>query len=144
MTGDDLKNSKVIELTVLGLWLLIVIVLVLRNKSQDILHNSTNNHIEVETDKKYYIKKVTVIDANTYDLSLKDDIVKRVVACLSVKATSDSKKKIIELLNNSYKPQVLLKQKNADGKWIVDIILNHDDKLINLSEWLIDNNLVYQ
>jgi hypothetical protein len=144
LTGGNLKNSKIIELTVLGLWLLIAIVLLLRTKSQDEVINPINNNSIVEANKNYEIKKITVFDANTFDITLKDDLLKRISACLSVKSSLDSKKKIIELFNHAQNPVVSLKQKNSDGKWLVEIFLDHDGKKVQMTEWLKNNNLVYQ
>jgi len=137
-------KSKIIEVTVLGLWLLIAIVLFLRSKTDQTFVPPYQNNNLVEAEKKYYIKKITVVDSNSFDISLKDSVVSRIYGCLPVKGTSDAKKKLIEVFNHAQNPKVYLKEKDKEGKWIVDIVMDYNEKEINLVDWMKSNNLVYQ
>ena len=127
----------------LGLWLLIAVVLFIRNQNATVISLPPILNENVISSRIYDVKKISVIDGNTFDLLLKDDSVSRILAQLPVKGVGESKKKIVELLNHCEKPKVFLKEKEKDGKWIVDMTVQVDSKEINIVDWLKTNNLIY-
>lgn len=146
-TGEKLNKSKIIEIVVLGLWLLIALVLILRSKEATQFVPPISDQPSNLIAKKYDIKKITVVDGNTFDLSLRsssgEDGMSRVLGEIPLKATIDARKKVIELLNKAQNPRVILDKKLNDGKWIVEITLSLDGKDINLTTWMKENNLIY-
>lgn len=123
------------------MWLSIAILLYLRTKNESF--QSKTETIEIKIDSRVDVKKITVIDGNTYDLVLNDSKLDRVLVSLSVKATTDSKNKVIELLNVSSSPRVVLKTKMGD-LWLAEIFFTNNGKEQSISEWLVQNNLVYK
>ena len=97
--------------------------------------------------KKYDVKKITVIDGNTFDLSIRnslsEDLMARILGEIPLKATIDAKKKVIELLNKVENPIVFLDKKLDNGKWIIEISFSLEGKDIQLTSWMKENNLVY-
>lgn len=136
-------KSKLIEIVVLGLWLLIAVVLFVRlQPSAQYVPSSPEGIINPE--KSYDVKKISIVDGNTFDLILNDNSVSRILAEIPVKTVLEAKKKLIDLFNNCEKPRVVLKKKDSDGKWIVDFYIHINSKEIDLIDWMRSNNLVYQ
>jgi hypothetical protein len=136
-------KSKLIEIVVLGLWLLIAVVLFIRlQPSTQYVPSSGNTFIPEK--KSYDVKKISIVDGNTFDLILNDDSFSRILAEIPVKTVLESRKKLIDLFNNCEKPRVVLKKKDSDGKWVVDFYIHINSKEIDLIDWMRSNNLVYQ
>lgn len=102
---------------------------------------------EVVVEEKLYnrfdIKKITVIDGNSFDLVLYDEKLNRILCSIPVKATAEAKAKVIGILNESSNPKVILKTKEND-RWLGEIYFNNEGKEHAMSEWLSSNNLVYK
>lgn len=137
-----MDKRKIIEIVVFSLWFAIAVLLYFRTSTKDLKDNKTEiTQTQIET--KVDVKKITVIDGNTFDLSLNDHNLDRVLAVLPVKATTEAKIKVIDLLNTSSNPKVILKTKTGD-RWLVEIFFNNNGKEHSMSEWLVQNNLVYK
>ena len=136
-------KSKILEITIFGLWLFIAVVLFLRMQPTEVATVPIVNEDKVQK-QPYEVKKISVIDGNTFDVMLKDKDITRVFAVIPVKGVTESKKKLIELFNHCENPKILMKQKDKDGKWTVDFTMKYDSKEINLVDWMKSNNLVYE
>ena len=136
-------KSKILEITIFGLWLFIAVVLFLRMQTTEVATVPIVNEDKVQK-QPYEVKKISVIDGNTFDVMLKDKDITRVFAVIPVKGVTESKKKLIELFNHCENPKILMKQKDKDGKWTVDFTMKYDSKEINLVDWMKSNNLVYE
>jgi hypothetical protein len=140
-------KSKIIEIVVLGLWLLIALVLIFRSKESTQFVPPISEQPSNLLSKKYDVKKITVIDGNTFDLSIRnslsEDLMARILGEIPLKATIDAKKKVIELLNKVENPIVFLDKKLDNGKWIIEISFSLEGKDIQLTSWMKENNLVY-
>lgn len=142
-------RRRVIELVVLGLWLAIAVVLYIHYKGQ---HNDPMpvpdkllpQISETEAGKKYNVRKVTVVRGDSFDLTIKDGNDSRILAKLSVAAVENAKGKVLDVLNHSTKPRVVLREKQPDGRWTIDFFFTNEGKEINLADWLVANNLVYK
>jgi hypothetical protein len=122
--------------------LLMVAVCVIPNTSKE-GQFSPINVSNLESAQK--IKKITVLSGNALDIRLWDE--RRILGYLEVRATPEAAKAIIELLNDSTNPEVILherKEGNIGDGWSVTIIVNYDGNRINLSEWLVKNKLVWE
>lgn len=137
-----MDKRKIIEIVVFALWFAIAVLLYFRTSTKDLKDNKTEI-TQTQIEAKVDVKKITVIDGNTFDLSLNDHNLDRVLAVLPVKATTEAKIKVIDLLNTSSSPKVILKTKTGD-RWLVEIFFNNNGKEHSMSEWLVQNNLVYK
>lgn len=99
---------------------------------------------ESEKGKKYDVRKVTVLRGDTFDLTMKDKDNTRILGKLSVMATDNAKEKVLDVLNHSTNPRVVLREKQSDGRWTIDFYFTNNGKEVNLVEWLSSNNLVYK
>lgn len=141
-----MERSRIIEIVVLGLWLLIVLVLILRSKEPTQFVPNSYEESEKLVSKKYDVRKITVIDGNTFDLSLSDDLtggISRVLGEIPVKAISESKRKVVELLNRVQNPRVKLSKRMGDGRWIIEMTFSLDGKDVEFLSWMKENNLIY-
>ena len=131
----------------MGLWLLIALVLIFRSKESTQFVPPISEQPSSLLSKKYDVKKITVIDGNTFDLSIRnslsEDLMARILGEIPLKATIDAKKKVIELLNKVENPIVFLDKKLDNGKWIIEISFSLEGKDIQLTSWMKENNLVY-
>jgi hypothetical protein len=93
--------------------------------------------------KSYDVKRVTVNSGCVFDIMIDDVLLSRIMGRLSVKTATEAKKKVIDLLNNCTKPRIVLKNKDVDGIWVLDLYLTIDGSELNLTNWLKDNKLVY-
>lgn len=141
-----MERRRLLELATIGLWLIIAVVLFIQ-------HNSINDVPlpdklvvptlpETEKGKEFIVKKVTVLSGNKFDLVLEDN--RRILGNIDVFTTSDAKKRIIDLLNHSMNPKVVLREKQQDGHWKINFLVTIENEEINLNEWLELNNLVYK
>lgn len=139
-------KSKLFELLILGLWLLIVLILYLKvqqtNQKTPFFKENENSQITAGN-KSYDVKRVTVNSGCVFDIMIDDVLLSRIMGRLSVKTATEAKKKVIDLLNNCTKPRIVLKNKDADGIWVLDLYLTIDGSELNLTNWLKDNKLVY-
>lgn len=139
-------KSKLFELLILGLWLLIALILYLKiqqtNQKTPFFKENENSQI-VAGKKSYDVKRVTVNSGCVFDIMIDDVLLSRIMGRLSVKTATEAKKKVIDLLNNCTKPRIVLKNKDADGIWVLDLYLTIDGSELNLANWLKDNKLVY-
>lgn len=145
-----MERRRVFEIVTIGLWLTIAVVLYLHytrkaDTSLPVPENLVLPDLSSSIEgKKYEISKIIVLRGDTFDITLKDNDKTRVLGVLSVPATDDSKEKVLDLLNNSVKPHVVLKKKQDDNRWLIELYFTNDDKVLNLSEWLVLNKLVYK
>jgi hypothetical protein len=144
--GVMVGKSKLLELLILGLWLLIALILYLRvqqaNQKIPFFKENENSQI-VAGNKSYDVKRVTVNSGCVFDIMIDDVLLSRIMGRLNVKTATEAKKKVIDLLNNCTKPRIVLKNKDADGIWVLDLYFTIDGSELNLTNWLKDNKLVY-
>lgn len=144
-----MRQSKIIEIIILGLWLTLAVTYFVKTRYQNKDLTVPPNLEAKETDslrvgKEFSVRRITVIDGGTFDLLLKDDDSTRVLCELDVKSTNDAKSKVIDLLNASQQPKVKFIKKQDNGKWMIDLYVSEDSKQISLSAWLKENKLVYR
>jgi hypothetical protein len=142
-----MRYRTLIEFLILGLWLAIAVVIFIHyNKETDTgpapLPNIPITESGLEKGKKFDVKKITVLRGDSFDLTMTDDA--RVLGKLPVMATENAKAKVLDLLNHSTNPKVLLREKQPDGRWVIDLFFTFEGKEINLTEWLSSNKLVYK
>lgn len=147
--GAVVQRSKIIEIVILGLWLMLAVTFFVKYRYQNKELPLVNEPVVKETEslksgKEFSVRRITVIDGSTFDLLLKDEDSTRVLCELDVKATGDAKLKVLDFLNSSQRPQVKLIRRQENGKWLVDLTINESDKQISLSSWLKENKLVYR
>ena len=94
--------------------------------------------------KSFAVRRVNVTTGNSFDFTLKDQTVTRILGELPVMATKESKQKLVELLNRSDSPRIVLKDRRNDGRWVVDFFVTENGSEINVVDWLKKNKLVYQ
>jgi|FreactcultureFD7_1027221.scaffolds.fasta_scaffold02484_4 hypothetical protein len=142
-----MERRRILEIIIFGLWLMIAVVLVMDQNFD------TNATIpipeELKVDKnlsgnKYNIKRISVLNGDSFDIVLKDQKSTRILGKLNVNATQNAKQEVLELLNHVTNPKVVLESKQVDGKWIVNIYFTQDGKEKTITEWLVSKNLVYQ
>lgn len=136
-----MDRRRFTEVLILGLWLAIAFSIYekTKNKTEDVMQAP----VVENTQEKIQVKKITVIDGNSYDLVLNDYRYNRILFNLPVKSTSEAKNKIISMLNESSSPYVVLKTKTGD-RWLGEIFFTYQDKEYSMSEWLESNNMVYK
>lgn len=144
-----MSSRKILEVIVVGLWLMIAvsIFVVDRQKHEpapDPPIAEFDNDKKIEIKEKIYLKKIIVISANSFDLTLKDEKSTRILAKLDVVVAEEAKQKIIDLLNSITAPQLKLIKKQGDGKWVADIFFDLEGQNQNLRSWLESKNLVYK
>lgn len=94
--------------------------------------------------KTFSIKKIQILRGDFFEITIHDNVEKRVLGVLSVSATDDAKVKVLDLMNHCSEPKVHLKYKGADGRWLVEINFLYNEKGVNLSTWLTQNGLTYK
>lgn len=145
-----MKHKRIAELVIVGLWLTIAVVLYIRyqkdaNKVAPIPDKlAAPNVSESEKGKQFEVRNVTVLRGDSFDITMKDEGNTRILGKLSVMATEDAKGKVLDLLNHSTNPKVVLIEKQPDGRWTIDFFFVFDGKETNMVEWLSANNLVYK
>ena len=85
--------------------------------------------------KSFLVRRVTVNTGSSYDFTLKDENVNRILGELSVAATKESRQKIVELLNRSDSPRIILRDRRNDGKWLIDFFVTEKGNEINVADW---------
>jgi hypothetical protein len=143
-------RSKLIEITVLGVWLLIAVLFFFKtklpHKDEIVLPEglNTDTFSSVDKGKDFDLRKIVLMEDGRFDLTLKDDASSRILADLTVQIVKGSRGKVLDFLNIITKPRVLLRERKSDGKWLVDVFVVADGKELNLADWLKDNNLAYK
>lgn len=145
-----MERSRLIEWVIVGLYLFIAVIVFIN-------HSKDNQKIipipkqlilsivpESKKDHKYNVRKIIVLRGDNFDLTMKDENNTRILGKLSVMATDNAKEKVLDLLNHSINPRVILREKQPDGRWIIDFSFTNNDKELDLVQWLISNNLVYK
>lgn len=143
-------RSKLIEITVLGVWLLIAVLFFFKNskshQKEIVLPDSLNTDTlsSVDKGKDFDLRKIVLMEDGRFDLTLKDETSSRILADLTVQMVKGSRGKVLDFLNTVSKPRVVLKERKSDGKWLVDVFVVADGKELNLADWLRENNLSYK
>jgi hypothetical protein len=139
------------EMVVVGLWLTIAVVLFIHyqkstNKVAPIPDKLVAPTVpESEKGKRFDARRVIVLRGDSFDITMKDATDTRILGKLPVMATDNAKEKVVDLLNHSTNPKVVLQEKQPDGRWTIDFFFtNSEGKEVNLVEWLSSNNLVYK
>jgi len=140
---------KALEVVIAGLWILIALSIFFVDKTEGLTPvdppiEQFDNDKPIEVQQKISIKKIIIISANSFDLTLKDQENTRVLTRLKVNVADEAKQKLIDLFNTISNPQVQLLEKQADGKWSVEIFFTIDQQEQNLVSWLESKNLVYK
>ena len=142
-------RKQILELVFLGLWIIIAFVIFVHykgdyNKPVKVPSKLISKNPKPEIGKVFLVKRITIIKGDLFDIVIKDGTDSRILAKLKENAVENSKKNVLELFNNSVNPKVVLKEKQLDGKWVVNLFLTHQGEEINVSEWLIKQNLIYK
>ena len=90
--------------------------------------------------QRYKISKIQVLQGHEFDIVL--DNQQRIKGQLKIKTPSKATKKVIQLINSSSKPEVVLIKKR-DHTWDVEVYLVKDKKRFALTDWLRSNQLVW-
>lgn len=140
-----MDRKRVFEILVVGLYISIAVALYIRSDKKNITLQVpiVSSEDFTKSGKNYKVKKVTVLKGDTFDLTLLPEG-NRIIGKLALVATSDAKSKVLDLLNSGERPRVVLKNRNSEGYWEIDFFFFLNSKEINLSEWIVSNNLVYQ
>lgn len=95
--------------------------------------------------REFKVSAVKVLNGQDYEvlLELPNGTRQWLHAKLSKSVLSGSEDSIIEILNNSSEPVVLLKEKTSENDvWISDIVLTYEGKRVNLLDLLTEKQLV--
>lgn len=92
------------------------------------------------------VSQIHVIHGHEFDLTLEDQ--RRIHALLVIKTPIEAKSRVLELLNKSSNPCVVLKEKK-DDVWVVDLYVTTKDiennqVEVDLTTWLRDKKLVFE
>ena len=136
-------------MVILGLWLLVAISFVIKyqlskNDRTFAEQKETTPTNELQSNKSYKIKIIVVLAGNKFDLTIGEENPSRLLLKIAVQTVDDAKKKIVSLLNSSTNPEVVLDKKTETGEWIGEIHFVQDGKKNSISNWMIENNLVYR
>jgi hypothetical protein len=91
--------------------------------------------------EEHSVVRIHVLTGHEFDLLLKDG--KRIKGKLRVVTPIEATKKVVQLLNRSTNPKVILLEKQ-DHWWEIELKFKVDGNEMILSEWLIDNRLVWE
>ena len=141
-------QKRIVEIIFLGLWIIIAFSIFVHynKKYNETLEIPKELKIknDLEINKIYKIKKITVLQGDLFDVSVHDNEKSRLLCKLNLNAVDNSKNSVLNLFNNSFNPRMRLIRKDIDGKWFVEIFLTNNGKDIDLSKWLFEQNLVYK
>lgn len=140
-------KSKVFEMLILGLWLLVMATLVFRHFASNgemdpPLPPSDPGLGEAVVGKRLKVKRIVVVDGSNYDITLKEGD-RRLLLTLPVATAQGAKQQVVSFLNTVTSPEVLLESKKPDGRWSGRIIAKKSDVDVDLCKWLADNKFVY-
>jgi len=145
-----MERRRIIELVIVGLWLTIAVVLFIHYQ------RDTNETVPIpdrlvvptvpksEKGKRFDVRRVIVLRGDSFDITMKDEGNTRILGKLSIMATENAKGKVLDLLNHSTNPKVVLREKQPDGRWTIDFFIVNNGKEVSLVDWLSSNNLVYK
>ena len=144
-----MRQTKIVELVILGLWLTLAVTYFAKTRLQDkdvpVPHESVVTETgSLKPGAEYSVRRIAVLDGSTYDVLLKDEEGTRVLCELEIKATTDAKPKVLDLLNASHQPLLKLIRRQENGKWLVNLSVTDEGKSVSLSSWLRENKLVYR
>lgn len=99
--------------------------------------------------KSHPVQTVDVLKGHEYDLRLLNG--SRIRAYLKVESVPEAREQVVQLLNNSRKPRVVLLKRKDAGHWYVELIVQPQDvKLggkvggeVSITDWLRSNDLIY-
>lgn len=99
-----------------------------------------------ESGDTYSVTEITVLAGNEFDLKLENG--KRIHAKLVVNTVPDAKYRVINYLNETQKPRVVILGKQGDT-WMVDLHVRMESqaslwKEVSLTNWLKENELVWE
>lgn len=95
----------------------------------------------VEVGSVYKATRIQVIEGNTFDITLGTGA--RVKAELTVNTPPEAVSKVIGILNRSTDPRVHIVKK-VDDVWVVRLQITTEEGTIYLSDWLKQNQLVWE
>lgn len=144
-----MRQSKILEILLLGLWLLIAVCFFYKYRAPGKDPIKIPPALEMPDialsykGKSFDVRRVSVQSGSAFDLTLKDDKVVRILADLSVRGTAESKQKVVDLLNSATQPRIVLRDRKLDGRWVVDLFVKQSGVEVNVTDWLQKNKLVY-
>lgn len=111
------------------------------HSSQDSLANAFIN-----LQNPISIQRINVLKGDEFDLLLSDN--RRIHAVLDVRATPESKHKVLDFLNKCKNPRIIMR-KQVDHTWLVQMYVTTTDVdgnevEVDLAHWLKDKNLAYE
>jgi len=142
MKTRELTIREIIVVLLLGVGLACTMLVVSCNHEVENGDASLISSLHAQTHK---VKKITVLSGDTFDIHLWDG--KRVLGYLDVQATPDAAQAVMELLNDSTNPEVIIyerKEGNIGQGWNVTVKVTHEGNRINLSEWLTESNFIWE
>jgi hypothetical protein len=87
--------------------------------------------------QRYTVETICVVQGHEFDLQLTNG--KRIHARLKVKTPAEAKDQVVEYINNSERPEVIVYKEDNDI-WIVDLLFDG----MSLTEWLRSHKLVWE
>ena len=135
-----MHQKRVYEWIIFGLWLLIAILLIEKDKKilpEKLVEQNLNG---IVLNQRYNISKVVVLKGNLFEFTLEDNNSKILCKLLS-ETTSDAKKEVVDLFKSCENPNVSLLEKTTEGYWTCQVSVNLDSKQVDLDDWLKKNNL---
>ena len=79
--------------------------------------------VEPKKDQERNVTKIGVLSGHEFDLELENK--ERIHAVLGVISTPEAREKVIQLINRSTNPRIVIKYKDK-GLWVVDLVLTSD------------------
>ena len=94
----------------------------------------------------YSVTEITVLAGNEFDLKLENG--KRIHAKLLVNTVPDAKHRVIDYLNQTQQPRVVILGRQGDT-WMVDLYVRMESQAslweeVSLTNWLKENELIWQ
>lgn len=139
-------NSKFLLSVFAIVCLSIALMAILKHKigihsSQDSLANAFIN-----LQNPISIQRINVLNGDEFDLLLSDN--RRIHAVLDVRATPESKFKVLDFLNKCKNPRIIMR-KQVDHTWLVQMYVttldvDGNEVEVDLAHWLKEKNLAYE
>jgi hypothetical protein len=139
------SKNKYLESIILILWLVIAGMLYFNiNKSQQLIVDKEISQESNLAGNTYKIKKISIIESNSFDITFLDENRKnvRILARIAASPTSEAREAILKLLNNIKQPEIVILDKNQVN-YLVEIYFNISEKKSSLTEWLSEQNFLY-
>lgn len=97
--------------------------------------------------RSHAVKTIELVSGDIFDIILEEGDT-RILAKLDVFTTRTAKEKVRAFVNKCTNPRVILKERVSGSgdtpMWMVDLYVTHQGQEIRLSDWLLQNNLVYK